>query len=119
MTSSDTSRPVPLDRLPATIRTFLAAHARRDVADAARFFAPAAVVTDQGETFRGTDGVRDFLSRAGAEFTYTSELVGARQLDDSRGVAEVRLEGDFPGGVAVLDYRFVLADGTIAELTIG
>jgi hypothetical protein len=29
-----------------------------------------------------------------------------------------RLEGTFPGGVADLQYRFVLRDGRIAELVI-
>ena len=119
MTTTDTAHPVPTDDLPAAVRGFLAAHADRDVPAAATFFTDDAVVTDQGETFRGTDGVHDFLTRAGSEYTYTSELVGARHVDDTRWVAVVRLEGDFPGGVTVLDYRVALADGRIAELTIG
>lgn len=77
------------------------------------------MVVDQGETFRGTHRVVDFLRSAGGEFTYTTELVGAQRVDDAHWVAVNRLEGDFPGGVADLRYRFTLADDLIAELVIG
>lgn len=30
-----------------------------------------------------------------------------------------RIEGDFPGGVADLGYRFTLRDGRVSELPIG
>lgn len=105
--------------LPPTVRTYLAAHAARDVDAALRSFAPAAVVVDDGTTYRGTAEIRRFLSRAGAEFTYTTTLVGARRVDDAHWVATHRLEGDFPGGVVELDYRFAMASGLVAELVIG
>ena len=99
-------------QLPATIRGYLAAHAARDTDAALRAFSPAAVVVDQGQTFRGTDEILGFLRDAGAEFTYTTELIGAQRIDDARWVATNRLEGDFPGGVAELDYRFTM-DGDL------
>ena len=77
------------------------------------------MVVDQGETFRGTREVLGFLRSAGGEFTYTTELIGAQRVDDAHWVAVNRLEGDFPGGVAELRYRFTLADDLIAELVIG
>ena len=89
--------------LPATIRGYLAAHAARDTDAAIEAFSPDAVVVDQGRTFRGTDEVLDFLRSAGAEFSYTTELVGAQRIDDEHWVAANHLEGDFPGGVADLD----------------
>ena len=105
-------------QLPATIRGFLAAHAARDADTALRAFSPAAVVVDQGQTFRGTDEVLGFLRDAGAEFTYTTELIGAQRIDETRWVAINRLEGDFPGGVVELDYRFTMDGDLIAELVI-
>jgi ketosteroid isomerase-like protein len=104
--------------LPATIRGFLAAHVARDVDAAIRAFSPTAVVVDQGQTFRGTDEIRGFLCDAGAEFTYTTELVGAQRIDDARYVATNRLEGDFPGGRAELDHRFTMDGDLVAELVI-
>lgn len=116
-----TTTPQDIDptQLPATIRAFLAAQTAGETDAAARTFTEDAVVTDQGETFRGTEQVRDFLQHAGSEFTYTTELVAARRLDDDHWVAVNHLEGDFPGGVADLDYRFTLAGDLIAELAIG
>ena len=104
--------------LPATVRGFLAASAARDVDTALRSFTPAAVVVDQGQTFRGTEEVLGFLRNAGAEFSYTTELVGAQLIDEATYVATNRLEGDFPGGLADLDYRFALDGDLIAELVI-
>lgn len=114
-----TSTTISPAQLPAPIRDYLDAHTRQDTDAALAHFGPDAVVTDQGETFRGLDEIRDFLTRAGSEFTYTTELTGAERIDDTHGVARVRLEGDFPGGVADLAYRFTLRDGRIVELFIG
>ena len=105
-------------QLPATIRGYLAAHAARDADAALRAFAPDAVVVDQGQTFRGTDEILGFLREAGAEFSYTTELIGAQRIDDAHWVATNRLEGDFPGGVAELDYRFTIDGDLITELVI-
>ncbi|WP_210650422.1 DUF4440 domain-containing protein [Nocardioides sp. SYSU D00065] len=105
-------------QLPAPVRTFLDAHAARDTERAARTFAATAEVVDDGRTFRGTAEVLDFLRGAGAEYTYTTELIDAQRVDDAHWVAVNRLEGDFPGGVVELRYRFTLVDGLIAELVI-
>ncbi len=104
--------------LPAPIRDFLAAHAHRDADTAIRAFTPDAVVTDEGRTSRGTAEVLAFLRHSGSEFTYTSELTGAQRVDDAHWVALHHLEGDFPGGVVDLAYRFTLAGDRIAELVI-
>ncbi|MGD9529838.1 MAG: nuclear transport factor 2 family protein, partial [Pseudonocardia sp.] len=93
-------------QLPPTIRGYLRARAARDTDAALRAFTPTAVVVDQDESFRGTERILGFLREAGAEFSYTTELIGARRIDDAHWVATNRLEGDFPGGVADLDYRF-------------
>jgi hypothetical protein len=105
-------------RLPATIRGFLAARSTRDTDAALRAFSAAAVVVDDGRTFRGTDEILGFLRDAGAEFTYTTELIGAQRVDEAHWVATHRLEGDFPGGVAELDHRFTMEGERIAELVI-
>ena len=104
--------------LPAVIRNYLAAHAARDTNTAIEAFGPDAVVVDQGRTFRGTDEVLEFLRNAGTEFDYTTELVDAQRIDDEHSVATNHLEGDFPGGLVDLAYRFTLADDLIAELAI-
>ena len=103
---------------PAIIRQYLAAHAARDVDTASQAFRSDAVIVDQGRTFRGTDEVLEFLRHAGAEFSYTTELVDLAPVDDGHWVATNHLEGDFPGGVADLTYRFTIDGDRITELTI-
>ena len=115
---STSTTPTQPDQLPPTIRDYLASHTARDVDAALRAFSADGSVTDEGQTFRGAEEIRRFLSQAGAEFRYTTELIGAQRVDDAHWVATNRLEGDFPGGVAELDYRFTLADDLIAELVI-
>lgn len=105
-------------RLPATIRDFLAAQTARDADAAVRAFTAAAVVVDEGRTFRGTDEILRFLRHAGSEFTYRTELIGAQRIDEARWVAVNRLEGDFPGGVAELNFRFTLDGDRVSELVI-
>ncbi|MEJ2889450.1 nuclear transport factor 2 family protein [Actinomycetospora aeridis] len=115
MTTSNTIQP---DQLPVTIRTYLAAHDAGDTDTALGAFTPTAVVVDDGSTYRGTEEIRGFLTRAGAEFTVTSSLIGAERTDDAHWVATKHLEGDFPGGVVDLRYRFVMDGDAIAELVI-
>jgi ketosteroid isomerase-like protein len=109
---------IPTDQLPATIRGYLAAHVAGDADTALRAFTPTAVVVDDGSTYRGTDEIRAFLAEAGSEFTFTTALVAAERIDDTHWVAVNHLEGDFPGGVADLRYRFALAGDLVAELVI-
>lgn len=85
---------------------------------AIQLFAPGAIVVDEGRTYRGTDEVLDFLRNAGSEFSYTTTLVGYERTDDERWTVRNRLEGDFPGGVAELGYRFTLDGARITELVI-
>ena len=64
----------------------------------------------------GSGEIRDWLARASTEFTYTRTLLGADAIDANTWLVTNHLEGDFPGGVVDLRYRFVLADGLIAEV---
>ena len=115
MTTPTTIQPTGL---PATIRDYLAAHVARDADTAVRAFAPYGVVTDEGRTFRGTEEILGFLRHSESEFSYTTELTGAQRIDDEHWVAVNHLEGDFPGGVVDLTYRFTMAGDRIAELVI-
>ncbi|QIM22823.1 nuclear transport factor 2 family protein [Phycicoccus sp. HDW14] len=119
MTTHATPEPNDPTDLPAVVRAFFAAHSAREAEAALRTFTDDAVVVDQDETFRGTEQVRGFLQDSGSEFTYTTEVLEARCEDDTRWTVAVRLEGDFPGHVAQLGYRFTVSGGRISGLTIG
>lgn len=109
---------VQITDLPAAIRAFLAAHGARQPETAIRALTPDAVVVDEGRTHRGKEQVLDFLRHAGTQFTYTTELVRAQRVDDQHWVVVHHLEGDFPGGVVDLRYRFTLEGDLVAGLVI-
>jgi hypothetical protein len=113
----NTNDSASIEQLPTTIRSFIEAHAARDADAALALLAPGAVITDVGESFSGDDALRRFVSEAGAEFTYTDEITDVA-LDGETWVVGHHLEGDFPGGVADLDYRFALEGERIARLDI-
>jgi ketosteroid isomerase-like protein len=104
--------------LPAAVTTYLTAHQTRDVTAAIAVFTPDAAVTDEGHTFQGRDAIADWLGNAGSEFTFTTEFVGATAAEAAHIDVLQRLEGDFPGGVADLHYRFTLEGDLISRLVI-
>jgi ketosteroid isomerase-like protein len=104
--------------LPATITGYLGAHQARDADAAIVSYTPDAVVTDDGKTYHGPAEIRAWLSRSASEYTYTTELTEATRIDDEHFDALHHLEGDFPGGVVDLHYRFTLRDARIAQLLI-
>ncbi len=110
--------PLPFDELPTSIRAFLSAHQVHDLDAEIACFEETATVTDEGNTYDGRDAIRAWLSRATSEYTYTSELIGTGRLDSARYDVVHHLEGDFPGGVVDLHFRFTLRDDMIADLVI-
>lgn len=114
-----TEHAISPDQLPEPIPTYLAAHRVHDADTAVPCFAEDALVVDDGSSHHGPEQIREWLQRAASEYTYTTRLTGAARLGDDRYVATHHLEGDFPGGVVDLRFRFDLRDGRIARLAIG
>lgn len=115
---TENTQVIDVTELPKTITGYLTAHRLRDADTAVGAFADDAVVTDDGQTYEGTAAIRTWLNEGAAEYSYTIELTGAERIDDDRYVAVNHLEGDFPGGVADLYFRFTLSGGRIARLVI-
>lgn len=106
------------DELPATITTYLTAHQAREVATAITAFTTDAVVTDEGVTYRGRDAIRGWLSKTAGEYTYTTEFTGATVFGAAQIDVVQRLQGNFPGGVADLHFRFTMDGTLISRLVI-
>ena len=104
--------------LPAVVTTYLSAHQVRDVATAIGTFTVDAAVTDEGHTFRGREAIGTWLGSAGGEYTFTTEFTAATTTDPAHVDVVQRLEGNFPGGVADLHYRFTLDGDAISRLVI-
>ncbi|WP_371598776.1 nuclear transport factor 2 family protein [Streptomyces sp. NBC_00564] len=107
------------DALPEVITRYLKAHRAHDTATAVTSFTDDATVIDDGRTYQGVAAIEEWLNRSATEFTYTIELTGAQQTDETHYVAVHHLEGDFPGGTVDLRYRFTLHGDAIGRLVIG
>ena len=105
------------DALPDTVKTFMTALDTREDDRALATFTADAVVTDEGRDYTGRDEIGAWLATSVSEYTYTSEFTGATTTGTTVDVGQ-HLEGDFPGGVADLHYRFTLDGALISRLVI-
>ncbi|CDO08160.1 nuclear transport factor 2 family protein [Mycolicibacterium cosmeticum] len=105
------------DALPDTVRTFMTALDAREVDRTLATLTHDAVVTDEGHDYTGHDQIGRWVATAAAEYTYTTEITGASTTDTGVVVTQ-HLEGDFPGGVADLNYRFALDGALISRVVI-
>ncbi|MEE6295880.1 nuclear transport factor 2 family protein [Georgenia wangjunii] len=110
--------PYQPDHLPAVVVRYLRAHPTHDTDAAATTFADGARVVDEDVTYRGAEAIRGWLADAASEYTYTTTLTGQTEDEPGRWTVLARLEGDFPGGVADLRFRFRIDGDKIAELVI-
>lgn len=114
----DQPRTIAPDALPEVVIRYVKAHGARDTATAVSAFTGDATVIDDGHTYEGIAEITDWLGRSAGEFTYTTRLTAAWQTDATHYVATQHLEGDFPGGVVDLHYRFALRDDLIERFVI-
>lgn len=108
------------EALPDNIKTFMTALDAREVDQVLATLTTDAVVTDEGHDYQGHDAIGAWVATAAAEYTYTTAFTGATVLERQTGTTvdvEQHLEGDFPGGVADLHYRFTL-DGTVISRVV-
>jgi hypothetical protein len=113
--SADTIDP---SELPEPITGYLTSRYAGDLEVAVGYYAADATVIDEGNTYAGTDAIREWLASVSSAFTFTATLTGARRIADDHFVVVQHLEGNCPGGVVDLRFDFTLRDGRISELTI-
>ena len=104
--------------LPETVRRYQDAHDRHDTDIALSAFAPDAAVFDDGKEFHGTEEIRTWLTTTASEYTFTRTLLSADAVDDGTWLVVNHLEGNFPGGVVDLRYKFTMSGDLISELII-
>lgn len=106
------------EALPEVVRLYLSAHDRGDADMCLASFSAHGRVHDDGDDYVGAQAIRNWLTEASRRFAYTRTLVSTTSVGPNSWVLVNRLEGDFPGGVVDLHYRFLLVDNLIAELVI-
>jgi SnoaL-like domain len=102
--------------LPGPVAAYFAAD-REGPEGVSRCFTEAAVVKDEGRTYRGRAAIRQWKEEASTRYQYTSEPL-ACEARDGTVVVTSRLTGTFPGSPVNLRFFFVLEGDKIASLEI-
>ena len=103
--------------LPDVIRQYQDAHDSH-VDQALAAFAADATVRDEDQQWFGTTEIRDWLNKTSTEYTFTRTLLSVETTGVGSWAVRNRLEGNFPGNVVDLRYRFELDGEHIKSLTI-
>jgi len=104
--------------VPAAVRRYFAADARRDVDGIVELFTDDAVVADEGETRRGRPEIRAWQEGPASRYRYTTEVLDVAAAGEDTFLVTGRITGDFPGGTADLRWRFTVAGDLISRLEI-
>ncbi|MFA4929455.1 MAG: nuclear transport factor 2 family protein [Patulibacter sp.] len=104
--------------IPTVITRYQQAEQDADWTALADCFLPEGVAFDEGRTHVGREEIAAWRTAVAAAVTFTSTVVERRALGADGFKLVLRLEGDFPGGVAELDFLFALRDERIAALVI-
>ena len=81
-------------------------------------FTDDAVVFDERQTWSGSDGIRAWRDGPASRYQYTTELADVTQTGEDHYRATGRIEGNFPGGTAQLNWDFTLTGERISRLEI-
>ena len=103
---------------PAVITRYFDATARKDDDAIAALFADDGTVTDEGRRTRAAGAIRVWREGTASVYEYTTEIVATDLVDDGSYVVTGRLDGNFPGGTAVLKWAFTLVGDQIEHLQI-
>lgn len=105
--------------VPDVVTRYFEADSHQDLDALAVLFTDDAEVVDESRTRRGVEEIRAWRAEVAAKYRYTTEVRGAEDVGGDTHLVTGRIEGDFPGGVADLTWRFTLAGDRIRRLTIG
>lgn len=104
--------------LPHPLPDYFAAANTDDAERIAACFADEATVHDEKRDYVGRSEIREWALEARRKYSFRSEPLAVDGSPD-RPVVLARVTGNFPGGSVDLSYRFALAKGAIASLSIG
>ncbi|HEY7993181.1 MAG TPA: nuclear transport factor 2 family protein [Candidatus Eremiobacteraceae bacterium] len=109
----------PVDRTASdVINRYFVAQSTRDFDTLVGMFTGDGFVIDEGKTWSGRSGIREWRDKAASVYQYTTQVLQVHEDDENEYTALVRLEGNFPGGIVELEYRFALAGRLIKSLEI-
>ena len=105
-------------RAPNPVKRYFEADAERNIDAIVDLFAGDATVIDEGQTRRGIDEIREWQTGPASQYEYRVTITGEERLADDRYRVVARLDGNFPGGIASLNFDFGLDGELIRSLEI-
>jgi ketosteroid isomerase-like protein len=105
-------------RAPNAVKRYFEADAERDIDAVVELFAGDATVIDEGQTRRGPDEIREWQAGPASQYEYRVTITREERLADGRYRVVARLDGNFPGGTASLNFDFGLDGELIRSLVI-
>ena len=107
-----------VDRAPNPVKRYFQADAERDIDAIVALFAGDATVIDEGVSRRGPEEIREWQTGPASRYEYRVTITGEERLADDRYRVVARLDGNFPGGTARLNFDFGLDGQLIRSLEI-
>jgi hypothetical protein len=103
---------------PDVVKRYFEADADRNIEAIVALFSDDATVIDEGRERRGMSEIRDWQTGPASQYEYTVSVTGEEPLGDDRFRVTGRLDGNFPGGTANLNFDFTVAGDLISHLKI-
>ena len=97
------------------VRRYQGAHDRHEADVALATFTAHATVID-GHDCHGSEQIRVWLKKTSTAFSYTRTLVGEVASGADSWLVVNHLDGNFPGGIVDLRYRFVVSGALLSAL---
>jgi ketosteroid isomerase-like protein len=107
-----------LEKAPEVIERFIDAAAQRDFDALGQCFTEDATVEDEERMHRGRNEIRAWQQKTRTQYDYTVTVTSGQPDGDDAYRVGAHLRGNFPGGEADVEYRFVIRDGLISSLRI-
>jgi ketosteroid isomerase-like protein len=103
---------------PDVVRRYFEADGDRDINAIVALFSDDATVIDEGQERRGVGEIRDWQTGPASQYEYTVTVTSEKLLGDNRFQVTGRLDGNFPGATANLNFDFTVAGDLISHLKI-
>jgi ketosteroid isomerase-like protein len=103
--------------LTPTLAAYIEASNAQNADSLIACFTSDAVVVDEGQTYRGSDQIRQWIAKNEAAYAFTLEVISVAEQGRET-LVTCRVTGTFPGSPIDLRFFFTLEGDRIAALTI-
>jgi SnoaL-like protein len=104
-------------KLHPVIQEYVEASNRHHPTSILACFSNEAVLHDEGETLRGKEAIKGWITRTIEKYRFQFKPIGVRD-DSAEVIVQIEVSGTFPGSPVTLDYHFTIGNEKILSLRI-